>query len=330
MLTSSNLLNSNILAIIVPAFKAKYLRAALQSIASQTDQRFNLYVCDDCSPEDLESIYRSTFSDPSRGHYIRFPENLGCSSLVAQWNRCVEKTGGEPWLWLFSDDDLMDKDCVASFYRQRGLVDSDLYRFDTLTIDGFDNVITINPPHPMAESAMAFAYHRLNFKRDSFVVEYIFSREAFVRLGGFIPFPWAWCSDDASWIAFGGDRPIIGIPGSKVRWRSSAINNGGSPKRNTMEKIEAMILYSAWLESHAENEPAKSDRHIMDVLPKLLKHWFFRDLMHYYPLSLSQIWQVGEKISRRWPEKSALCWAIRIVQGHVGWVLRGAGNRLSG
>ncbi len=316
------------LAIIVPAYKAKYLRAALQSIASQTDQRFNLYVCDDCSPEDLETIYRTTFVGSSNSNYFRFPENLGGKSLVAHWNRCVERTRGEPWLWLFSDDDLMDPDCVASFHRQRELLESDLYRFDTLTIDGRDNVISINPPHPLLESTLAFAYHRISFQRNSFAVEYVFSREAFLREGGFIPFPVAWCSDDASWIAFGGDRPIIAIAGARVKWRSSDINISGSARRNTMDKIEALILYSDWLERHAEKMAANSDRHIRSILPQLLQCWFVRHLAYYYPLTPRRIWQIGKKLSMRWPESNPLRWAARIVRGHVGWALRGIGSRL--
>ena len=44
------------LAIIIPAYKATFLPAALDSIAMQTCKDFTLYVGDDCSPEPIGSI----------------------------------------------------------------------------------------------------------------------------------------------------------------------------------------------------------------------------------------------------------------------------------
>ena len=316
------------LAIIVPAYKATYLKAALQSIAAQTDKRFMVYVCDDSSPEDLEVIYASIFPNSSNSKFIRFPTNLGGQSLVAHWNRCVEQTKGEPWLWLFSDDDLMDPDCVASFHRRREQLDSDVYRFDTLIIDGYDNVTTINPPHPMVEPPLTFAYHRMSFQRNSFAVEYITSRKAFLREGGFVAFPVAWCSDDASWVAFAGNQPIVSIPGARVKWRCSDLNISGSPKRNTMEKIEALVLYSKWLDERVNNATGESEQLIKVALPRLYKYWIERHLKQYYPLTPGQIWRVGKKLSNRWPERSQSRWAVRVLTTHVGWLLRGIGNRL--
>jgi len=44
------------LAIIIPAYKATFLPATLDSIAAQTCQDFTLYVGDDYSPEPIGSI----------------------------------------------------------------------------------------------------------------------------------------------------------------------------------------------------------------------------------------------------------------------------------
>ena len=44
------------LAIIVPAYKAEFLREALESIAAQTSRDFNLYVFDDGGPAAVEAI----------------------------------------------------------------------------------------------------------------------------------------------------------------------------------------------------------------------------------------------------------------------------------
>lgn len=50
------------LAIIIPAYKENFLFETLQSLANQTNKDFNVYVGDDCSPYDLQSIV-SRFED---------------------------------------------------------------------------------------------------------------------------------------------------------------------------------------------------------------------------------------------------------------------------
>ena len=47
------------LAIIVPAYKGDFLAKALATLTQQTDQRFNLYVCDDASLDKIEAITRA-------------------------------------------------------------------------------------------------------------------------------------------------------------------------------------------------------------------------------------------------------------------------------
>jgi glycosyltransferase involved in cell wall biosynthesis len=64
------------LAIIIPAYKATFLPAALDSIAAQTCQDFTLYIGDDCSPEPIGSIVEQ-YKDRIELVYQRFDTNLG-------------------------------------------------------------------------------------------------------------------------------------------------------------------------------------------------------------------------------------------------------------
>ena len=57
------------LAIIIPAYKENFLFETLQSLANQTNKDFNVYVGDDCSPYDLQSIV-SRFEDRLDIHYV--------------------------------------------------------------------------------------------------------------------------------------------------------------------------------------------------------------------------------------------------------------------
>lgn len=82
------------LAIIIPAYKENFLFETLQSLANQTNKDFNVYVGDDCSPYDLQSIV-SRFEDRLDIHYVRFSENLGrtFSRTLEQVYQTIERRG---------------------------------------------------------------------------------------------------------------------------------------------------------------------------------------------------------------------------------------------
>ena len=94
----------NKLAIIIPAYKACFFREVLDSIVRQSNRDFTVYIGDDASPDDLESIV-SDYKDKLDIFYFRFEQNWGGRDLVAHWERCIELSD-EPLVWLFSDDDL--------------------------------------------------------------------------------------------------------------------------------------------------------------------------------------------------------------------------------
>jgi glycosyltransferase involved in cell wall biosynthesis len=124
------------LAIIIPAYKATFLSAALDSIAMQTCKDFTLYVGDDCSPEPIGNIVEQ-YRDKIELVYQRFNTNLGGKDLVAQWERCIAMSQDEPYIWLFSDDDVIESNCVEELFRQientKGVYN--LYHFNVDVID---------------------------------------------------------------------------------------------------------------------------------------------------------------------------------------------------
>lgn len=99
------------LAIVIPAYKGRFLKETLDSIAVQAHKdEFVLYIGDDASPERLDKIVES-YQNKVNLVYHRFSENMGGKDLVAHWERCIQLSA-EPFIWLFSDDDLMPADGV--------------------------------------------------------------------------------------------------------------------------------------------------------------------------------------------------------------------------
>ena len=97
------------LAIVIPYYKLTFFEATLQSLADQTDKRFMVYIGDDASlesPDDLLEKYQQKFDF----EYYRFEENLGGTSLVKQWERCIAMTKDEEWVMILGDGALF-KSC---------------------------------------------------------------------------------------------------------------------------------------------------------------------------------------------------------------------------
>ena len=178
----------------------------------------------------------------------------------------MAQTRGEPWVWLFADDDLTESGCIRAFHQavmedERAGRPANVYRFNTFTIDDYDAIIRINPPHPERETGAAFIYHKLTGARCSYAPEHVFARAAFERCGGFVEFPFAMGSDDASWISFAEDMPLRTIPGSNVRWRLGQTNTSRLAGEQTVEKLLAVLDYTLWLRRRFANAPPLVEPH---------------------------------------------------------------------
>ncbi|GAB2983576.1 glycosyltransferase family 2 protein [Mucilaginibacter puniceus] len=274
------------LAIVIPFYKLTFFEVALNSIANQTNKNFKVYVADDGSTENVKPLI-DQFKSKIELEYVRFDTNLGKTDLVAHWNRSV-KLADEEWIWLFSDDDVMSEGCVQAFYDALNKTGSqhDIYRFNIEMINNSGKVILVKDTHPRLETGYDFLLRRLHSKSLSAAVEYIFKKEVFEKNNGFVNFPLAFCSDDASWITFTNNKPIYTIPGSKVYWRSSAINIS-SKSGLQKQKTEALLAYCLWVKNK-----------FGDNILNDLEIWFFETLRYIYgKLTLIEKYQTAKTLS---------------------------------
>lgn len=235
------------ISVVIPYFKPSYLEAALDSLASQRDARFSVFIGDDCSPDDPAAIlekYRGRLNIT----YKKFAENLGKTSLSAHWTRCVAEVRSE-WVWLFSDDDVASPDCVSRFREAVVKTDRkyDVYRFNLCIIDARGQKTHTPPVHPLWESSREFAFAKILDGRYSMAVEYVFRRAAFVAMGEFPQYPLAWCADDASWLILSRKTGIFTIADTFVSWRNSGINLSTPSPVNAAKKLEAWRKYLEWI-----------------------------------------------------------------------------------
>ena len=178
---------------------------------------------------------------------------MGSVSLTRQWERCIGLSTDEPYIWLFSDDDLMPPDAVERFYDfMKTGVKADLMRYDLQIVDDNGQIKSLSKPQPEVESARDFLYRRLSGTCISTACEYIFSREIYNKKKGFVEFPLAWASDDASWANFAEEKGIYHIAGSPVSWRLGGFNISSDKSSTYKLKIKAALMYLQFIEERYE------------------------------------------------------------------------------
>lgn len=239
----------NNLAIIIPAYKSSFLAAALDSIAAQTCKDFTLYIGDDCSPNNIGEIV-DRFRDKINLVYKRFDANLGGKDLVAQWERCIDMSQGEEWLWLFSDDDVMESNCVEEFYKTvKENPKAGLIHFNVQFLDNATGKVSPLPIFPKHCSTKFYLDEKIRGHLISFVVEFVVRRDNFFDNGRFQNFDLAWGSDFISWVKFAdASGGIETCDNAKVLWRKS--NENISPDKSNYilsRKINALIDNAKWL-----------------------------------------------------------------------------------
>lgn len=262
------------LAIIIPAYKATFLPAALDSIAAQTCKDFTLYVGDDCSPEPIDNIVEQ-YRDKIELVYQRFDTNLGGKDLVAQWERCVALSQEEPYVWLFSDDDVMEPNCVEALLKQidetKGAYD--VYHFDVNEINDEGEVTKQRPAYPQVLSAYDYYKGKASGTYRSYVVENVFSRRVYEQAGGFKNFDLAWGSDVATWCIFCGQKGMYKVTDACVLWRRSSLNITPDKSRQIAErKLMSEYEFLKWSYNYFSSEK--------DIW--LVNRNFFISKMHQY------------------------------------------------
>lgn len=215
------------LAIIIPFYKLTFFEATLQSLASQTDKRFKVYIGDDASPEDCTPLLKK-YDSQFNFVYHRFENNLGGTSLTQQWERCIELSDDEEWLMILGDDDVLEDAVVATWYKDYTVFkeESNVIRFATKIIMEESKMITGSLRHPVWEDSRDSFVKIFKGETRSSLSEYIFSRKSYIKYR-FTDYPLAWCSDYKAMLEFSDCKPIYTINKSNVYFRISDINISG-------------------------------------------------------------------------------------------------------
>lgn len=234
---------SMLVSVGVPIYKSVFLKQALESLINQSYKNLEIILVNDCSPFEVKPIVNS-FSD-SRIKYFENPKNVGGSNLVFVWNQCLQIATGEVFI-LFSDDDIYDP-----FFIEKMVIlveknlDVDVFRARVEVIDEENRIKEIAKEVPFKESYLDYLLGRLKSERQHYMPDLVFRRKVLIEKGGFINFPLAWYSDEATCLNLCLGKSIITTNEVLVKWRFSEINI--SSKGSFLQRIEAAYEFHHWL-----------------------------------------------------------------------------------
>ncbi|WP_226063970.1 glycosyltransferase [Kaistella polysaccharea] len=227
------------LAIIIPYFKLTFFRKTLHSLAEQTNKRFHVYIGNDASLENPEKLLKE-FTGKFNFTYKSFDTNLGGTSLVKQWERCIALSNDEKWLMILGDDDVMGNNVVEEFYEAIATFGGscNVVRNASVLINENEETISKIYKNPLYEDAIASYCKKLKGDSRGSLSEYIYRMKSYKKYG-FRAYDMAWGSDDRAVIDFSEGKPIYSTD-AVVYVRMSAINISGNTE-NVQEKIDARL-----------------------------------------------------------------------------------------
>lgn len=296
------------LAIVIPYYKFAFFEATLESLASQTDKRFKVYIGDDASPENPE-VLLDKFRGSFEFLYHKFETNVGGISLVQQWNRCIAKVKDEEWLLILGDDDVLSDNVVEEFYKNINeikSVNSNVIRYATVVIDENGIATSQIHTHPKLETGTDFLMRKFNGGTRSSLSEYIFKKEKIDTIK-FKDFPLAWSSDVLAVIEFSDHKNIFTINNATVSFRKSGLNI--SSQQDSIEKNNAWFkFYSYLLANFGKKYPIDLVNTLFDRLEqvqlnnkKAYLRWFKLFGLYLYFFKYSRFLSLFVKIKKSVP-----------------------------
>lgn len=235
---------------LLPAYKAKFLDAAIQSILNQTYTNFRLLISDDCSPENLWAIVEKYMSD-GRVAYRRNQVNMGQKDLVSHWDLLVDKCDS-PYFILASDDDVYMPDFLMQIDSCiRDYPNVAIFRGRTSMIDSEGTIFREDIAYPEVQDQIEYGKSFLNECSIICISNCVFRTSRFKELGGFVNFPLAWKSDTTTQFRIAVDGIVHTTNGTVFLYRASG-ENISTMTRNTRidrDKLNAVLRACYWIDT---------------------------------------------------------------------------------
>lgn len=232
---------------LLPAYKTRFLKEAIESILNQSYRDFLLIVSDDCSPEPVYGIVERFLAD-DRVQYRRNNQNVGAERLTDHWNLLLSISSSE-YVIFPGDDDVYETHFLEEIDQlTQQYPEVDCIRCRTQRIDSTGASFQTDIAFPQIQSQQRFL---INFYQPGAIHclgNSVFRRSSLLQIGGFPFFPYAWFSDDAAIIQL-SEKGIATTNGIHFNFRSTTLSISGDGE-HICEKIQATRLFFEWVKKY--------------------------------------------------------------------------------
>ena len=297
--------------VTIPAYKSQYLKQAIESVAAQTIQDWELIVVDDCSPENLYAI-AEPFLKNKRIRYYRNEKNCGAVDVVDNWNICLAYATGD-YIICMGDDDCLLPCCLEEYQK---LIEKyphlNVYHCRTEIINEAGAVIATQEERPERESAIAMLWNRWDNRNKQFIGDFCYRTAHLKAAGGYFKLPLAWGSDDITALRAAKEQGIANTEAFCFQYRenSSTITSSAANARIKMEAFVAQHRwYSAFLEEKASLALTEEDAQLLHTINTPRQKAIIKALGRYVPDYVK-----GNPLKLVW------CWRF-LKPLHVNWTM---------
>lgn len=253
-------------SILIPVIKAKFLCLTIDSVLSQTFEDYEIVIYNDCSPDNIEKVINK-YSD-NRIRYYKGEKNIGNDDPSKTWNIMLKIAKGE-YLCLLGDDDILAFNYLTEINL---LIEknpfSNLFRSKLRRIDETGKIIQEDNDLPQYETLDKFLYERLINNRIQSTSEFVIKKSEIIRIGGYINFPRACGSDDATYLTLMKNSGIISTNNTYACWRKNSLNI--SDNDNQEINKEKVKYITEWKKNFIENVFLDKDK--SNILYKKIKN----------------------------------------------------------
>ena len=236
-------------SVTIPAYKAHYLKEAIDSVLAQTYQDYEIIIVNDASPFNVDEIV-SQFVSP-RICYFKNEKNCGAKDVVDNWNICLEHVSGD-YVICMGDDDKLCPNCLQDFADAIDKYpDVNIFHAGTEIIDEQSNHVETLEIRPEQESVYSLIYST----QGSGLGSYLYKTSILRKNGGFYKLPYGWASDFISEYIAAKDNGIINIQTVGFQYRGNGLSISHDME-SILDKIQALLQYEKWINDFLmDNKP---------------------------------------------------------------------------
>lgn len=247
------------ICIYIPITRTDFLDQTFSSVLKQTCQDFHLLVMDNTvnGHNEVKEKYEKYFGNIPQASLIVTPHHLGDGDPTQSWNYGLDYIHTDYFTLLGDDDELAPNYVEEMMNLMTSHPDAPIYRCQVHMINEKGQITKYGQLLPQRISWDEYIYNRKVYKHIQSTSEFCINTHALKNIGGYLSFPFAICSDDASYITLMLSGNMLSTNTTYAYWRRHGSNI--SMRVSYKNRVSALDKYYHYIQDTLNN-----NRHVLD------------------------------------------------------------------